>query len=741
VQPRVARVAVPSPLRRLFDYLLPTTLADGILPGCRVQVPFGARNVTGVVVEVVDSSTIAHIKMKAVLGRLDKEPVLGGDLFRLCQWAATYYQHPLGDVVATALPVLLRQGEPAGRRNLLVWRATPGGLAAPDSAVARAPKQANALSILKAHPQGIPRALAETMGLERPHLVALQKKGLVEEVTIAGVAAGVGHDPGTPLLGEVPLTPSTAQAEALARLRESGAGFRTFLIEGVTGSGKTEVYLQRAADVIAEGRQVLVLVPEIGLTPQTVERFRRRFNRPVAVLHSGLNDRERLDAWLDAAEGRAAIILGTRSAVFTPMARPGLLIVDEEHDTSFKQQEGFRYHARDLAIMRGKFAGIPVILGTATPSLESLHNASQGKYAHLHLRERAAASTPRMDVVDIRKQKLQEGIGESLLAETKATLARGDQALLFINRRGFAPVLVCHDCGWTADCRRCDARYTLHLQPRHLHCHHCGSEAAIPRACPGCGGTDLVAVGLGTERVEQTVASLLPGYPVLRLDSDSTRRRHSMSNALAQVHSGKPLILVGTQMLAKGHHFPHVTLVGILDADSGLLSSDFRATERLAQILVQVAGRAGRAGKPGRVLVQTRQPGHPLLTRLLRDGYDAWATDALAERKLAELPPWSQLALLRAEATRETTAFDWLDNMKMAAASLLSGGNGDVLLMGPAPAPMARRGGRYRAQLLIQSATRGELHQFLTALLPVIEADPESRRVRWSLDVDPVDLY
>lgn len=741
VQLTVVRVAVPSPLRRLFDYTLPAAFAGGEIRGCRVRIPFGAREVVGVVLESVARTDIPIEKLKAVRARIDDRPVLTPDLLALCRQATAYYHHPPGDVIATALPVLLRQGEPAGRRRLTVWRATAGGRAAPSSAVARAPKQAIALAALCAQQAGIPRALLESLGIERTHLVALQKKGLAEEAQI-DIEPAEQSTHGRSLLAEVPLAASADQAQAIDAVRAQQDAFRVFLVEGVTGSGKTEIYLQLAADQLARGRQVLVLVPEIGLTPQTVERFRRRFNRPVVVLHSGLNDRERLDAWLDAAEGRAAIVLGTRSAVFTPLAAPGLIIVDEEHDASFKQQDGFRYHARDLAVLRGRDAGIPVVLGSATPALESLHNAASGKYTHLRLTERAgSAAKPRMNVIDIRKQKLVEGLGDSLLRDMRTTLARGEQVLLFINRRGFAPALVCHDCGWTADCRRCDARYTLHIDPRHLHCHHCGSESSIPRACPRCGGTDLVAVGLGTERVEQSLGVLLPGVSLLRLDSDTARRKQTLPRLLAQVHAGQPLVLIGTQMLAKGHHFPHVTLVGILDADSGLLSADFRAVERLAQVLVQVAGRAGRAQKPGHVLVQTRQPDHPLLVRLLRDGYDAWARDALSERLLAELPPYSQMALLRAEASRETTALDWLENLKIAAAGLLDEIDGNVLLMGPAPAPMARRGGRYRAQLLVQAGTRSDLHRFLQLFLPVIEADPESRRVRWSLDVDPLDLY
>ncbi len=734
---------MPSPLRRLFDYLLPAAMTGGTgICGCRVRVPFGAREVVGVVLETADHTDVPAERLKPVRARLDDEAILTPDLLALCRWAAHYYHHAPGDVLATALPTLLRQGEPAARRKLAVWRATAGGRAAPPAVfTARAAKQAAALATLCAHPDGAPRALLSALNIERAQLLALQKKGFAEEVEI-DIRPVVGTSAPGSLLAEVPPVASADQAQVLAAIRAQANGFHACLIEGVTGSGKTEIYLQIAADVLARGRQVLVLVPEINLTPQTVERFRRRFNRPVVVLHSGLNDQERLDAWLTAAEGHAAIALGTRSAVFTPLASPGLIIVDEEHDASFKQQEGFRYHARDLAILRARNAGIPILLGSATPATESLHNAMTGKYLHLRLPQRAGTATaPRMDIIDIRKQKLTEGLSATLLHELRATLDRGEQALLFINRRGFAPVLVCHDCGWTADCRRCDARYTFHLEPRHLHCHHCGSEAAIPRACPTCGGTDLLPLGLGTERVEQTLADLLPDTPVFRLDRDTARRKQTLPNLLAQVHAGKPLVLVGTQMLAKGHHFPHVTLVGILDADSGLLSADFRAGERLAQVLVQVAGRAGRAERPGRVLVQTRQPDHPLLLRLLHEGYDAWARDALIERAAAELPPFSQLALVRAEATRETTALDWLENLKLAATHLLADGRGDILLMGPAPAPMTRRGGRYRAQLLVQSSTRADLHRFLDRFVPLIEADPESRRVRWSLDVDPLDLY
>lgn len=727
------RVAVPSPLRRGFDYLLPQDM-PAPSPGCRVRVSFGAREVIGVVLPArPEPGALPGAKLKPLLAVLDDAPVIGDALLRLCLWAADYYQHPVGEVLAAALPVLLRQGETARHRHPKGWQLTAGGRGAPP--LTRAPRQAEAMRLLADAPGPLPAELLASLGVERASLAALHKRGYAEEVEMVAGAVAPGA-----LLAEVALAPTADQTAALEAVRAQ-RGFGVFVLEGVTGSGKTEVYLQLAADALARGEQVLVLVPEIGLTPQTVHRFRARFNRPVVVLHSQLGDRERLDSWLDAAAGSAAIVLGTRSAVFTPLARPGLIIIDEEHDPSFKQQDGFRYHARDLAILRARDAGIPVLLGSATPSLETLHNALAGKYRLLPLPRRAgAARPPALRVVDIRRAPVQEGLSVPLLTAMRETLARDEQVLLFLNRRGYAPVLVCHDCGWTADCRRCDARYTLHLEPRHLHCHHCGSESSIPRRCGACGSTDLVAAGLGTERVEETLEKLFRGTRILRIDSDSTRRRQALPAAFEAIHAGGPLVLVGTQMIAKGHHFPHVTLVGVVDADGGLLSADFRAGERLAQTLVQVAGRAGRAEKPGEVIIQTRVPDHPLLRHLVHEGYDSWARAALTDRQQAELPPFSHLCLLRAEATRENTALDFLENAKAMAAGLLGTRDGEVLLMGPAPAPMARRGGRWRAQLLLQADGRAPLHAFLARFVPALEADPASRRVRWSIDVDPVDL-
>ncbi len=499
------------------------------------------------------------------------------------------------------------------------------------------------------------------------------------------------------------------------------------------------MYLQAITPLLETGRQVLVLVPEIGLTPQLVERFSTRFAADIAVLHSGLNDRERLDAWRAAASGQAGIVIGTRSAVFTPLVRPGLIIIDEEHDASLKQQDGFRYSARDLAVWRARQLDIPVVLGTATPSLESLFNVQQKRYQRLHLPERAGrAIAPPLKILDLRGQPMRSLLCASLLEAIRGHLDKQGQVLLFLNRRGFAPVLLCHRCGWMAECRRCDARMTLHRHSGELRCHHCGSQRRAETVCPTCDHDDLLAVGEGTERIEQALREAFPDETILRIDRDTTRRKGSLESALADAQSGKARILLGTQMLAKGHHFPHVTLAAILDADQGLFSADFRASERMAQLIVQVAGRAGRADKPGEVVIQTHYPEHPLLHRLIAGGYPAFSEAALHERQEALLPPFASLALLRAEATRADYPREFLQRARELAEPLRSQ---NVQLWGPVAAPMERRAGRYRAQLMVQASQRAELQHLLKHWVPQLEKEKTARKVRWSIDVDPVDTY
>ncbi|NGP53460.1 primosomal protein N' [Thioalkalivibrio sp. XN8] len=717
----ILRVAVDAPLDTLFDYLPPAT---GPLPppGARVRVPFGRRRPVGLVIEHADASELAAERLRPALESLDEEPLLDGGLLRLLAWTARYYHEAPGQVVAAALPAPLRQGKPLPEPPLRVSGKGPP----PESLARRAPRQAALLELLAQGPRrsddpGLPagwRAIA----------ARLAGRGLVEVEPEPAAPAWDAALPGPRL--------TSAQQAAVAGILGDLGGFAARLLFGITGSGKTEVYLAAAAECLRRGQQVLVLVPEIGLTPQLVERFSTRLAAPVAVLHSGLGAAGRLAAWTDARAGRAAVVIGTRSAVFAPLARPGLVIIDEEHDPSLRQHEGVRYSGRDLAVMRASLAGVPVLLGSATPSLETLAHARQGRYRLDRLPERpGTARHPTVTLVDLRRHPATEGLSGPLLRAMGGHLERDGQVLLFLNRRGFAPALFCSSCGWVAQCRHCDARYTWHRRAGRLRCHHCGHDTGLPAACPEC-GADLRPAGEGTERLEEALARHFPGVAIARIDRDSTRRRGAVDQILDDVRDGRTRILVGTQMMAKGHDFPGVTLVGVINADQGLFGTDFRAGERLAQTLVQVAGRAGRADRPGEVLVQTSYPEHPLLQRLLAGGYEAFAEAALEERETAGWPPYSHLALLRAEAARPGLAFEFLQQLRQAL-----GRPADVTVLGPAPAPMEKRGGRWRAQLLLQAARRPALHAALDHCAGVASELPLARKVRWFTEVDPQDLF
>lgn len=649
------------------------------------------------------------------------------------------YQHSLGDTFSWALPALLRQGEAAEARQERFWQLAEGARA-DDPRLARAPRQREALKTIAQHPHGVPHSLLGKLQLNRDSLELLLDKRLLR-IDSRRRSQSRSHSGSWLLQSELAL--NSEQRAAFEAIRAGLGGFQAFLLAGVTGSGKTEVYLQLIHQVLAAGKQALVLIPEINLGPQTLARFEQRFNARIALLHSSVNDRERLDAWLAARDGEADIVIGTRSALFTPLKNPGLIIIDEEHDASYKQQEGLRYHARDLALLRARQENLPIVLGSATPSLESLHNAHAGRYALLKLTRRAGgAQPPRFLRLDVKSRPLDSGISGPLQQAIAQTLAAGQQVLVFLNRRGFAPTLLCHDCGWLSQCPRCDARMTLHQRHHELRCHHCGHVERPPSNCPQCAKVDLRPVGAGTERAEERLGILFPDYPVLRIDRDSTARKGAMEQLFGTINRGEPCLLVGTQMLAKGHHFPRVTLVAILDADGGLFSADFRASERMAQLIVQVAGRAGRAEEPGRVIIQTHLADHPLLVQLTEQGYFAFAEQALSERRAAGLPPFSHLALLRAEAHRPGQAEEFLEQACSLAERLLdelqlSG----IELLGPVPAPMERRAGRYRAQLLLQGNSRAPLHRLMSAWLVQLEQLPGGRAVRWSLDVDPIDLF
>lgn len=728
----ILQIAIPVPLDRLFDYWPPLQAdLEVIKPGMRVSVPFGNNTKIGVVLGIVDAgaSSVELGRLKTVEQIIDKEPLLTALDLRLLQWASRYYHHAIGEVIATAFPVALRQGKPAELQRELCYGLTAQGRQICAQQLKRAPKQQALLALLQSGKQ--PMADYE-LAEHKPALKALLEKGLVQQQQ-RQLTAGIA------IQSQAALSANPEQQQAIEAVVADLGQFSVSLLQGVTGSGKTEVYMQIIAEALQRGLQVLVLLPEITLTPQLEQRFRQRFGVSIVCFHSKLNDKQRLHAWLSMQQGEAAIMLGTRSALFTPMQRAGLIILDEEHDSSFKQQEGFRFSARDVAISRAKMLNIPVLLGSATPSLESLFNVIRRRYRLLTLSARAGnAIEPEFQLLDIRNKTMQAGLSEPLIASIRATLEQGHQVLLFLNRRGFAPVLICHGCGWVSRCIRCDANMVIHAGERRLRCHHCGFEQSLLKQCPACNVGELQPLGLGTERIEKTLAELFPGKNLIRLDKDTTQRKGSLESYLEQIHSGHADIVLGTQMLAKGHHFPDVTLVAILDIDSGLFSVDFHAGEKLAQMIVQVAGRAGRANKPGRVVLQTRQPQHPLLTTLIRKGYQAFAEAALQERKQADLPPYSHQALFRVHAGNAQLPQQFLH----AAVQLIRQFNdGKTQVLGPVPAPMTRRAGQFRFQLLLQSSHRKALHRLLDAVLPEIAKQKEAKTVRWSLDVDPVDLY
>jgi len=754
----VVRVALPTPLRRLFDYRAGQADERAIKAGTRVRVPFGQRRLIGVAMEMAAGSELPDERLKPVLEALDAQPVFDPATLALLGWAADYYHHPIGEVLAAALPKALRLGAAIDSTEER-WVVTAPGLQAYASGEPRrAPRQRQLLAVLAdrgdSGPGGTdasPRApglaaaeLDEKLDSWRDAARALVVRGwLAAIVTAPAPAAAAALPSEPPVVGPGP-EPNEEQRVAIERICDSLGTFGGFVLHGVTGSGKTEVYLRIVERALRLGRSALVLVPEIGLTPQLVGRFRQRFAVPMAVLHSALTDHDRLLAWREAFSGGARIILGTRSAVFAPAQELGVIIVDEEHDTSFKQHEGgFRYSARDLAVVRAQRAGVPVVLGSATPALETLQNVITGRYTRVVLTQRAAqAAPPRLALLDLRANAARAGISTPAAQAIERHLGAGGQVLVFLNRRGYAPTLLCTACGWIAPCRDCDARLTVHLAAARLRCHHCGADSPLPERCPQCGFA-VKSVGQGTERIEETLAALFPGIPCIRLDRDVVRRRGDMEEAMRRMAAGEARILVGTQMVTKGHDFPNVTLVVVLNADQGFFSSDFRAPERLAQTIVQVAGRAGRGEKAGEVLIQTEFPDHPLLLSLLAEGYEGFARTALLERRQASWPPFSRLAAVRDSAKTAEAALAFLTEARKAAEELRAhrGGGREIRLLGPAPAAMAKRAGRYHAQLLVESTERAALHRFLDAWLPGLESLPSVRRVRWALDVDPIDIF
>ncbi|MEW6990385.1 primosomal protein N' [Colwelliaceae bacterium 6441] len=727
------QVAIPVPMRQLFTYQVPVSQqTEKSLIGERVIVPFGHRQVIGVVMNVVEDTSIDKAKLKAIISRIDTNTHLPPAILKLLTLAAKYYHHPIGDVFQQALPVLLRKTEPPKAPICHYWQVNSACEAKALAAFknGRAKKQIKLLHLIENHHK-LTWPEIRTLGYTKSQLNNLEEK---QFITAIEKPIERYHWQEDQLNANDKLALSAEQAIVVSAVDQSTAQYSCHLVDGVTGSGKTEVYLQAMEKVLANQQQILVLVPEIGLTPQTLNRFEQRFNVPIFLHHSGLNDKERFDTWQSALQGSAAIVIGTRSAVFSPLPNIGLIIVDEEHDGSFKQQDSFRYHGRDIAILRAKQLNIPIILGSATPSFESLHNALTQKYHYHQLTKRAGKSVEaKISLIDVANQPLEFGLSKPLKQLIKKTLDRGEQVLVFLNRRGFAPAINCNECHWVADCQRCNKPYTLHRSQGLLICHHCTSQKRVPMQCPDCGSVRIKPVGQGTEQIEAYLTEEFSDYSTVRIDRDSTRRKGELAKRLQAITDKEHQILIGTQMLAKGHHFPDVTLVAMLDIDGALFSFDYRASEHMAQLLVQVAGRAGRASKPGKVIVQTQYPQHPLLQDLVNNGYAHFAQQSLTERKMAYLPPFGYQALFRAEANYPSYPEKFLRQLAQTPVSACD-------IAGPMPAAMEKKAGKYRYHLILQAKSRPELHKAIDQFIHQSQQNEWQNKVRWSVDIDPIDL-
>jgi primosomal protein N' (replication factor Y) (superfamily II helicase) len=732
--PPIIEVAIDIPLRQTFDYIAdPDTPTAAYQAGMRVPVPFGRKKRIGIITQVKTKSDFPLNKLKKADAPIDGTPIFSEEMLHLCLFASEYYQAPVGEVFFTALPKALREGKACELPQVRIWTANP--IDNVEQTLKRAPKQLRLYQLIRAQANGLSQEVIAEQDFTLRDCQTLADKDLISQ-RVEIIEPEVNQNTNqAPVLND-------EQAIAFETVTAAFNTYQCFLLEGITGSGKTEVYCRIVEAALAQGKQALVLVPEIGLTPQTVYRFRQRFSVPICYLHSGLNDTERKTAWCQAKLGQARIIIGTRSAVFAPLNDLGVIIIDEEHDGSYKQQEGFRYHARSLAIMRSFHQNIPIVLGTATPSLESFANVENGRYQLLKLNQRAGdAKPPTFDIIDCRKQRLTEGLSKNLVSVMREHLARDEQVLLFINRRGYAPVLLCPSCAWMSDCPRCSAHLTMHQQPRYMQCHHCMHQCAVPTKCPRCETPRLSALGLGTQRLETVLEKEFPDTQIVRIDRDTIRRKGELEKTLDKIKNGRRQILIGTQMLAKGHHFPNVSLVAIIDTDSGLFSSDFRAMERTGQLVTQVAGRAGRESICGKVILQTYHPDHPLLNLLIDNGYNAFAKACLNDRRAAALPPFSHMALFRSQAQNPKAANDFLQQIKDVADNLSKDGGADaVQLLGPVAAPIEKKAGFYRMQLMALSSSRKPLQQLLSKVLEQKEIFANARQARWSLDVDPMDM-
>ncbi len=736
----IVRVALAVPLNRLFDYSVPITMQVPE-PGCRVQIKFAGRNKIGWVVEISDATEVPVNKLLSVAAVIDKKPLWNSALWALLLWCRSYYHHPLGEILATALPPALRGSTAVQAPVNESWRITDSGLQQDLTGLhKRAPRQAALLEALTEP------ATAEILSSQFKHsdwrviLRKLVKKGWLEDCPLAD-AENKPREQGPGLNSE--------QQQALATITPTLGHYSTHLLYGVTGSGKTEVYLQLALKTLELNQQVLFLVPEIGLVPQLVRRVQQRLGINPVLVHSSQSDGQRYRSWYRAASGEARVVIGTRSALFTSLPELGLIIIDEEHDSAYKQQDHWRYNARDVAVKRASLENCTLVLGSATPALESLANAAAGRYQLSRLENRVNQKPmPDWHFLEMRQQAVKAGLLPETLQLLADNIERGLQSLVFLNRRGYAPVLMCGWCGWQANCERCDSPMTWHQQANHLACHRCDSRRPIPQRCPACDSLDLKPLGEGTERVAEYLQAQFPQTPIIRFDRDTTRRKNAAADILAGVKKGNACILVGTQMLAKGHHLPRVSLAVILNIDQSLFSTDFRAIEKLAQLLTQVAGRSGRGQEKGLVALQTYHPQHTQLQQLISNGYYNLAENLLEERQQAGLPPYSYQVILRAESSDQKELTQSLSVLAASTESIARSLSAvidttideQLQVLGPMPALQARRAGRYRMSLLFQANRRAQLHWLIKQLPAEIERLPSARKIRWVVDVDPQEL-
>ena len=722
-------VAIPKPIRNTFTYeALPGV---HINLGSRVSVPFGNQTLIGIVVkkEANNERTLKRIrKINSVLDSRGDMPI---DILNLCLWAADYYHHPIGDVFTNALPALLRAQET--KTNLFVekkLRLTSLGFELNQSTKKLSPKKKMLFRLIQEE-EKTKEALFKS-GI-KPYLIRIFLNEGWAYWQITRKKAEVKTSKLNISYGDLIL--NSDQKKVVAELSDRDEN-RPFLLQGITGSGKTEIYLRAIEPHLNRGRQALILVPEIGLTPQMVSRFEDRFCTRVAIINSSLTDKQRAQAWIDAKEGQSGIILGTRSAIFTPLKNLGIIIVDEEHDLSFKQQEGFRYSARDLAIYRSHTERIPIILGSATPSLESLFNAKRGRYKKLSLNSRPTESHPETyRVIDTSQFATREGLTQFALRSIQKTLNSGKQALVFVNQRGFCPILLCEECKQIATCDRCQVKLTYHQTTQVLSCHHCGRLKSYPAPCDNCGSSRWIHLGVGTERLEKFLSESFPKEEILRIDRDSMKGKNSMRMAIDRIKEDKPRILIGTQILAKGHHFPNITLVIIVNVDAGFYSADFRALERLGQTILQVGGRAGRGTHAGEVLIQTQFGNQETLQKLIKTGYQKFAEHLLNERADAFLPPVRYEVAIHSESPEQNLAIDFLQNIKRNIPK-----SKDLSLAGPLPAIIEKKNNRFRQKLILISKEREPLHKKLSEIERFIAKSKLPRGLKWSIDVDPLNI-